>query len=59
MRKKSAQKFVKSEAKMNIRIDAYELKKIKEFAEGEGLKYQTFIKSVVHKYITGKLVERK
>jgi len=26
---------------MNIRIDPYELKKIKEQAEKEGLKYQT------------------
>jgi predicted DNA binding CopG/RHH family protein len=44
---------------MNIRINPYELKKIKEQAEKEGLKYQTFIKSIIHKYITGQLVYRK
>jgi len=57
---KSAKAFVKrEETKMNIRISSNELEKIKERAEQEGLKYQTFIKSIVHKYITGQLVEEK
>lgn len=56
--KKAAKEFVKNEKKMNIRIDPYELEKIKEYASKEGLKYQTFIKSVVHKYITGQLVDK-
>ena len=57
---KSAKAFMKrEETKMNIRISASELQKIKEKAEQEGLKYQTFIKSVLHKYITGQLVEEK
>lgn len=58
--KQSAQAFVKKEeTKMNIRISSHELDKIKEIAEKEGLKYQTFIKSILHKYITGQLVEEK
>jgi len=58
--KKSAKAFVKKEeTKMNIRISASELEKIKATALQEGLKYQTFIKSVLHKYITGQLVEEK
>lgn len=57
---KSAKEFVKKqETKMNIRISAHELEKIKALAEKEGLKYQTFIKSILHKYITGQLVEEK
>ena len=57
---KSAQAFVKKqETKMNIRISTTELEKIKEAALKEGLKYQTFIKSVLHKYITGQLIEEK
>ncbi len=57
---KSAKEFVKKEEiKMNIRISSNELDKIKAKAEQEGLKYQTFIKSVLHKYITGQLVEEK
>jgi predicted DNA binding CopG/RHH family protein len=57
--KKAAKDFVKQEAKMNIRIDTFELSKIKERAAKEGLRYQTFIKSILHKYITGQLVEKE
>lgn len=58
--KKSAKAFVKKEeTKMNIRISSSELEKIKATALQEGLKYQTFIKSVLHKYITGQLIEEK
>ena len=47
------------ETKMNIRIDRSELERIKKQASREGLKYQTFIKSILHKYITGQLKEDK
>ena len=57
--KKSAKAFVKKEeTKMNIRISSSELEKIKAVALQEGLKYQTFIKSILHKYITGQLIEK-
>jgi predicted DNA binding CopG/RHH family protein len=56
--KDAARQHIQKETKMNIRIDPYELNKIKEQAEKEGLKYQTFIKSIIHKYITGQLVDR-
>ena len=59
MFKEAAKNYKKKETKMNIRIDEYELEKIKEFAGNEGLKYQTFVKSVLHKYITGQLVEKR
>ena len=56
----SAKAFVKKEeTKMNIRISSSELDKIKAVALQEGLKYQTFIKSVLHKYITGQLEEKQ
>lgn len=57
--KQAAKNFLKKESKMNIRIDPYELEKIKQCADLEGLKYQTFIKSILHKYLTGQLVEKK
>ncbi len=57
--KKAAKEFVKNEMKMNIRIEPSELKEIKKRAAIEGLKYQSFVKSVLHKYITGQLVERR
>ena len=49
----------KHETKMNIRIDPEELEQIKKRAAREGLKYQTLVKSVLHKYITGQLVESR
>ena len=56
--KKSARDHLKKETKMNIRIDPFELDKIKKNAKRQGLKYQTFIKSILHKYLTGQLVEK-
>ena len=57
--KGNAKGFLKQGSKMNIRIDPYELEKIKEQAAREGLKYQSFVKSILHKYITGQLVESR
>jgi len=45
-------------SKMNIRIDTDELDRLKQRADQEGLRYQTLVKSVLHKYLTGQLVER-
>ena len=54
----AAKDYLKKETKMNIRIDQYELNRIKEEAAREGLKYQTFIKSILHKYLSGQLIEK-
>ena len=56
--KEAAKKYIAKETKMNIRIDPYELEQIKKQAKKEGLRYQTFIKSILHKYMTGQLIER-
>ena len=55
--KDAAREFLAQNAKMNIRIDPLELDLIKERAAMEGLKYQTFVKSVLYKYVTGQLVD--
>ena len=44
---------------INIRISANTLEKVKQRASEEGIPYQTLISSVIHKYITGKLVDEK
>ena len=56
--RRAARAFVEKESKMNIRIAPTELEQIKAKAETEGLKYQTLVKSVLHRYVTGQLVER-
>jgi predicted DNA binding CopG/RHH family protein len=56
---RAAKAYIKKEYKMNIRISKNELSQIKARAEIEGLKYQTLVKSVLHKYVTGQLFEKK
>lgn len=56
--KTAANNFIKKETKMNIRIDLIELNKIKEKSKKEGLKYSALVKSILHKYITGQLIEK-
>ena len=56
--RKAARAYVERESKMNIRIAPSELAQIKANAEREGLRYQTLVKSALHKYVTGQLIER-
>jgi predicted DNA binding CopG/RHH family protein len=42
---------------INIRISAHDIARIREMSAAEGLPYQTFISSILHKYVTGKLVD--
>ncbi|MDR1838986.1 MAG: antitoxin [Treponema sp.] len=44
---------------INIRISAYDIEKVKQKSAEEGIPYQTLISSIIHKYITGKLVDEK
>ena len=57
--RRGAKKYIERQTKMNIRIDRGELEKIRAQAQKQGLKYQTLIKSVLHKYVTGQLVEKE
>ena len=44
--------------RINIRISERDLIHIQKKAVEEGLPYQTFISSILHKFITGNLTER-
>lgn len=44
--------------RVNLRLSSAELSDIQTRALREGIPYQTLIASVVHKYVTGQLVER-
>ena len=44
---------------INIRISAYDIEKVKQRALEEGIPYQTLISSIIHKYVTGKLVDER
>lgn len=45
--------------RVNLRLLESDITRIKGKAVKEGLPYQTLIKSVVHKYATGQLVDKK
>ncbi len=45
--------------RVNIRMAAGDLRDIQVKAMEEGMPYQTLIASVLHKYVTGRLQERK
>jgi len=44
---------------MNIRITKNDLDGIKLKAVEEGMPYQTLVASIIHKYVTGKLTEKR
>ena len=48
----------RKDSRINIRISSKDLDDIQKKALEEGLPYQTLIASILHKYISGRLVER-
>lgn len=53
----AARQMLKKDARLNIRISSQDLKNLQKRAMEEGLPYQTFVSSLLHKYVTGRLVE--
>lgn len=45
--------------RVNIRLSSGDLMDIQALALTEGMPYQTLIASVLHKYVSGQLVEKK
>lgn len=55
-RKAAGETFIK-DRRVNIRLSTPDLLDIQERALEEGVPYQTLIASVLHKYVSGRLVE--
>lgn len=49
----------RKDMRVNIRISEKDLVGIQKKAVKEGLPYQTLISSVLHKFVSGRLVEKK
>ena len=45
--------------RMNIRISTRDIKRLKVRAREEGIPYQTLVSSILHRYLTGRLVDRE
>lgn len=53
----SAAATLTKDKRINIRLSSRDLEDIQTRAAGEGMPYQTLIASVLHKYVSGSLVE--
>jgi len=49
----AAQRYVRKDARINIRLSTADLEMLKRRAVEEGLPYQTLIASILHKYVSG------
>ena len=47
------------EARINLRMSPSDLKLLRAEAGRQGIGYQTLVSSVVHKYVTGELMEKR
>lgn len=56
--KQAAAGYFKKNARVSFRISRTDLENVKRMAAGEGLPYQTFLTSIIHKLTTGQLVSR-
>lgn len=54
-----ARNTLKKDKRVNLRMSSKDLEAIKTFAIEEGLPYQTLMSSVLHKFITGRLVDKQ
>jgi predicted DNA binding CopG/RHH family protein len=54
-----ARNTLKKDKRVNLRMSSKDLEAIKTFAVEEGLPYQTLMSSVLHKFITGRLIDKQ
>jgi predicted DNA binding CopG/RHH family protein len=53
-----AERSRKTEA-ISLRMTSFDLSRIKEIAAEQGLPYQTLINTLLHKYVTNQMLERR
>ena len=56
---KYARNTLKKDKRLNIRISERDLNELQRMAVNEGLPYQTYVSSIIHKFVNGKLVETR
>ncbi|MBU1043394.1 MAG: antitoxin [Candidatus Omnitrophica bacterium] len=57
--RKYAQNTLKKDKRVNIRMSSKDLEGIQLKAIEEGLPYQTLLASIIHKFLNGKMIEKK
>lgn len=56
--REAARAVSRKDKRVNIRMSSIDLRDLQVRAMKEGVPYQTLMASVLHKYVTGRLVER-
>ena len=56
--KEFAKNTLKKDKRINIRLSSNDLKMLKTTAVELGMPYQTLVSSVLHQYVTGRLVQK-
>lgn len=54
----AARNFFRKDRRVNIRLANRDILALQEMAMEDGIPYQTLMSSILHKYVTGRLVER-
>ena len=54
-----ARNTLQKDKRINIRMSSKDLDQVQVIAVQEGIPYQTLVSSILHKYVSGYLVERK
>jgi predicted DNA binding CopG/RHH family protein len=55
----AARRYMRKDARINIRLSTADLEMLKRRAAEEGLAYQSLIASVLHKYVSGRAGDGK
>jgi predicted DNA binding CopG/RHH family protein len=50
---------IKKNRRVNIRLTQWDIERFQQKAIEEGIPYQTLMASVIHKYVSGRLVEKR
>ena len=54
-----ARNTIQKDKRINIRMSSKDLDQVQVIAAQEGIPYQTLISSIIHKYVSGYLIEKK
>lgn len=57
--RQAARNFFKKDKRITIRVSSADINYLKYYAKEQGMPYQTMIGSILHKFVLGKLEEKK
>ncbi len=55
----AARSTLQKDARINIRLSSKDLGDVQVIAAREGIPYQTLVSSIIHKYVSGSLTEKR